>query len=548
MERTAGRRHEWFGSGGAAGDASGEAGTTGFGTAGTTATAPRHHGSGTAGTTGARHRGHHGSGAAGTSGLAGFRRHQHELAAKDNPFPSSCTASADRYAAAGGTRPRGAVRLRLLRPHQVDGWRRDMERHCRPHLVVGHRRRGGGVQRSRRAGGGRRHRQQRGRQDSRRVATDRREVDTRAQDVTATNSVSRFALDKTGALIAVTARWRRLAVDGPRRVLSAEGRQHRRDGTHHRPRRWAGRARRGPQRRATSTPAANPGRLYRSQDNGVTWAYFGLAGTLVGEQPGPERLQGQPAEDRFQSSGGAAGQSELRRELDSAPCQGGGWVQSSTGIDDYSKVHGIVLNPASGVLYAANYKNQREPRAEACSPPRTTGRRGSAFSTGFDTTLRTRGLAIGSDGTLYVLGRGTSLSLWRTTAPCPRSVVFRLPVGAVTLSCSGESSRLYAVLIVSEGDSARLRFASSRAAVAVSGLRSPANSLRGTDRLRRRVERDSRQAGLCRRAPARGDRRAPPRTRWTLLPCAFFIIGAIGALTGSPLLTGRVVSLLRCWA
>ena len=106
---------------------------------------------------------HHGLRRRGHERVGGFQWHQHELAAHDGSLPQQLH-DHGQWQPAGGTRPRGAVRLQLLRPFQVDGWRRDMEPHWRPRMAGRDRLRGCGIQRPRRAGGGRRNRQHRDRQ------------------------------------------------------------------------------------------------------------------------------------------------------------------------------------------------------------------------------------------------------------------------------------------------------------------------------------------------------------------------------------------------
>jgi hypothetical protein len=244
---------------------------------------------------------------------------------------------------------------------------------------------------------------------------------TQGTGATATNSIPRMALDKTGALIAATVGngdiWRStdhgatfpqravnigstgpitghegglvaLAVDPNNGDVYAGGEP------------WSG--------------------LYRSQDNGVTWAYFGLAATLVSSNmQDPNGYKDNLLKIAFNRLGELLVSRNFQASSIQRLVKGGGWVQSSTGIDDLSKVHSIVLNPASGILYAGNTKSSGGTGGGIFTST-DDGATWKPFSTGYDTTLPTRGLSIGSDKTLYVMGKGSTVnSVWRTTGPVP---------------------------------------------------------------------------------------------------------------------------------
>jgi hypothetical protein len=399
------------GSGGAAGDTSGGAGTTGSGTAGTT-------GSGTAGTTGSGTAGTTGSGTAGTNGFAGANGTSTSWVHMPNPFPSSCTASADGSQLLAGPAPgelyaSGYCGLSkstdggaTWTPIGDSSWSSVTGVGAVGFNDLGELVAGVGIDNSAagktlgvwRLTGGKW---------------------TRGTGVTATNSVARVALDKTGALIAVTVGdgdvWRSTdhGATFPQRAVNigALG-----PITGH-----AG----GLVALAVdpSTGDAYTGGepwsgLYRSQDTGVTWAYFGLAGTLMGSNLDPNGYKDNLLKIAFNRQGELLVSRNYQASSIQRLVKGGGWVQSATGIDDYSKVHGIVLNPASGILYAANSRTSGTVGGGIFTST-DDGATWKAFSTGYDTTLQTRGLAIGSDGVLYVLGKGTANSLWRTTGAVP---------------------------------------------------------------------------------------------------------------------------------
>ena len=245
---------------------------------------------------------------------------------------------------------------------------------------------------------------------------------TRAQDISAKTNVSRFVLDKTGALIAVT------ITDGDVWRSTDHGASF-------------------PQR-ATNIGALGPiaghagglvalaldsktgylyaggepwGGLYRSQDNGVTWAYFGLAGTVVTSSSGDTLDPNSYKDNLLKIAFNRLGELLVSRTLVGTGIQrltGGAWVQSSTGIDAYSRVHGIVLNPSSGVLYACNSRTSGTAGGGVFTS-KDDGSTWTSFSTGYDTTAQTRGLAIGSDGALYVVAKGTTTAVYRTTGAVP---------------------------------------------------------------------------------------------------------------------------------
>jgi collagen type VII alpha len=401
------------GSGGAAGDTSGGAGTTGSGDAGATGSGTSGT-TGTAGVTGSGTAGVTGSGTAGT-GVSGTSMSWQKMT---NPFPSSCTLSADGSQLLAGPTPGelyasgycgltkstdgGATWSSIADPtwSSVTGVG-SVGFNDLGELVAGV-----GIDNTAtgktlgvwRLTGGKW---------------------VQGTGVTAGNSVSRLALDKTGALIAVTVGngdvWRstdhgatfpQRAVDigstGPITghngglVALAVDRSTGDVYTGGEP--WSG--------------------LYRSQDNGVTWAYFGLAATLVGGQQDPNGYKDNLLKIAFNRLGELLVGRNYQASSIQRLVKGGGWVQSSTGIDDLSKVHSIVMNPASGIVYAANSRTSGTAGGGIFTST-DDGATWKSFSTGYDTTLQTRGMAIGPDGVLYVLGKSTTNSLWRTTGAVP---------------------------------------------------------------------------------------------------------------------------------
>ena len=190
--------------------------------------------------------------------------------------------------------------------------------------------------------------------------------------------VSRFALDKTGALIAIT-------TDGDVWRSTDHGASF--------PQRATDIGERGPitghsgglvalamnPAMATSTPAAKPASGLTWQDNGVTWAYFGLAGTVVTSSRGDNLDPNGYKDNLLQSHSIVWGScwsvgTSARARFSGLPRVAGGCRPrpASTAIPKFTA--SCLIGRLAGSTRAT-----QEPagaRAEACSPPSTTGRRG----------------------------------------------------------------------------------------------------------------------------------------------------------------------------
>ena len=163
---------------------------------------------------------------------------------------------------------------------------------------------------------------------------------TKATGITASLAVQGFAVDKTGAVVAVT------GFEGDVYRSTDNGSSYTKvidhigttTGTGSGALAMIGKAGNGD----LFTGGELPGGVYRSQDNGITWAQSGLAAPPFNGNVtaiGFNRL-GEPLAARVDGGGNA-----LHRYTN------GSWTPSSSGIPTYSFVRTVVVNPRSGKLY-----------------------------------------------------------------------------------------------------------------------------------------------------------------------------------------------------
>jgi hypothetical protein len=193
--------------------------------------------------------------------------------------------------------------------------------------------------------------------------------------ITATGAITGFALDKTGAVIAVT------AYDGDVWRSTDNGDTYVKVGSHigssttfSAGALWA----------VTALPngelytgGEEPAGLYRSTDNGTTWTQFGLAappftGNLNGI--GYNHL-GELLVSRLDSSG-----NPLQRY------SGGAWT-APTGVTQYSVVKDIILNPRSNTIYLSETDKQGS-KPGGVFTSSDDGKTWRAFSSGLPAKMR----------------------------------------------------------------------------------------------------------------------------------------------------------------
>jgi hypothetical protein len=224
---------------------------------------------------------------------------------------------------------------------------------------------------------------------------------TRSTGITATHKVTHFALDRTGALIAVT------AYDADVWRSTDNGAAFTRVATH-----VGGNAGVPAGALWTVEAGANgdlytggevPTGIYRSTDNGSTWQQFGLS-TADGYKDNLLAITFNRLGDLLVTRN--SGSTGIQRFT------GGTWMTSSNGITAYSTVRDIIFN-RSGSLYACISTSSG---TGGVFISRDDGQSWQSFSQGLPGTA-TMKLGIGPDGTLYAVTRDGMF--YRTAGAAP---------------------------------------------------------------------------------------------------------------------------------
>ncbi len=151
--------------------------------------------------------------------------------------------------------------------------------------------------------------------------------------------------------------------------------------------------------------------IYKSTDNGVNWTNFGLD-TADGYKNNLLIITFNAINEPL-AVRGDAGSGILFRYTS------GAWTSSGSGIDAFATIRGLLLNQSSGVMYCSENRNSG-PAGGDVFKSTNNGATWTQWSSGVDTTLPMRGIAIGPTGKMYLLSKSpTDILFYKTNGVAP---------------------------------------------------------------------------------------------------------------------------------